>query len=63
MILCNRFSLKDQKMNEISDVKSWIACVDTRCIIRLFDDILFNVSIVFLILNALIFEIIDKQKL
>jgi hypothetical protein len=50
-------------MYEISDVKSWIACIDTRYTIRLFDDILFNAPVVFLILDPLIFEIIDKQTL
>jgi hypothetical protein len=50
-------------MYEISDVKIWIACVDTRYAIRLFDNILFNAPVVFLILDALIFEIIDEQKL
>jgi hypothetical protein len=50
-------------MYEITDVKSYIICVDTRYDNRLFDDVLFNVPIAFLILNSLIFEIIDKQKL
>jgi hypothetical protein len=50
-------------MYEISNVKSCVACVDTRYEIRLFDDILFNAPVMFLILDALIFEIIDKKKL
>jgi hypothetical protein len=49
-------------MYEIFNVKSCIVRVDTIYAIRLFDDILFNAPVVFLILDALTFKIIDEKK-